>query len=71
VGFVNVRAEDRTKQFISILHTEIQRFEPQKSDFLEDFSQADYDEIVDGWSAKVKRCNAGDQVWGMFLAEKK
>ncbi|OQV16202.1 Phosphoethanolamine N-methyltransferase 1 [Hypsibius exemplaris] len=71
VGFVNVRAEDRTKQFIGILRTELQNFEPQQSEFVENFSQEDYDEIVDGWNAKVKRCSAGDQAWGSFLAEKK
>ncbi|GAV02065.1 hypothetical protein RvY_12677 [Ramazzottius varieornatus] len=71
VGFVNVKAEDRTKQFVNILRVELAEFETQESDFLRDFSQADYDEIVNGWSAKTRRCQAGDQAWGMFLAEKK
>lgn len=71
VGFVSVKAEDRTKQFVNILRVELAEFETQESDFLRDFSQADYDEIVNGWHAKTRRCQAGDQAWGMFLAEKK
>ena len=70
-GFSNVKAEDRTQQFINILRTEVTEFEQQESDFLRDFSQSDYDEIVAGWHAKTRRCQAGDQAWGMFLAEKK
>lgn len=70
-GFTNVRAEDRTQQFISILHNELRKFEPLQSEFVEEFSQEDYDEIVDGWNAKIKRCHAGDQAWGLFLGEKK
>merc|ERR1712051_584420 len=26
--------------------------------------------FVDGWTAKIKRCSAGDQAWGYFVAKK-
>ena len=70
VGFVNVKAEDRTKQFLSILGLELREFQPQRAEFLEEFSEENYKEIVDGWNAKTRRCNAGDQTWGLFLATK-
>ena len=30
----------------------------------------EFDYIVDGWTAKIKRCSAGDQAWGYFVAKK-
>ncbi|GAV04961.1 hypothetical protein RvY_15158 [Ramazzottius varieornatus] len=70
VGFTNVTAEDRTKQFVDILYRELADFEPLKGQFVRDFSQEDYDEIINGWRIKTVRCGAGDQAWGMFLARK-
>jgi len=70
VGFTNVDAQDMTSTFIDILNTEVKRFVNQKSDFLKLFSPQDFDYIVEGWNAKVRRCSAGDQGWGLFLAEK-
>jgi len=37
---------------------------------LQDFSAADYDELVTGWNNKIHRCALGDQKWGLFYAEK-
>ncbi|RWW32601.1 hypothetical protein GW17_00002717, partial [Ensete ventricosum] len=33
--------------------------------------QEDYDEIVNGWKAKLKRSSVGEQRWGLFIAQKK
>ena len=32
--------------------------------------QEDYDEIVGGWKAKLKRSSVGEQRWGLFMARK-
>ncbi|RWW17220.1 hypothetical protein GW17_00018861 [Ensete ventricosum] len=32
--------------------------------------QEDYDEIVSGWKAKLKRSSTGEQRWGLFIAKK-
>ena len=37
---------------------------------LQEFSESDYDAIVDGWKDKQVRCGQGDQRWGLFYAEK-
>ena len=37
---------------------------------LQEFSQDDYDAIMGGWSNKIVRCNAGNQKWGLFIADK-
>ncbi|XP_073676428.1 phosphoethanolamine methyltransferase isoform X3 [Garra rufa] len=70
VGFSNVRAEDRTEQFIQVIKAELQRAGEMKQEFIQEFSQEDYDAIVNGWTEKLQRCETGDQRWGLFYATK-
>ncbi|KAM9740956.1 phosphoethanolamine methyltransferase isoform 2-T2 [Menidia menidia] len=67
-GFSNVRAEDRTAQFIQVIQTELQRAEAIKEEFIQEFSEEDYLAIVNGWKEKLERSNSGDQRWGLFHA---
>ncbi|XP_029917786.1 phosphoethanolamine methyltransferase isoform X2 [Myripristis murdjan] len=67
-GFTNVRAEDRTAQFIQVIKTELERAEAIKDEFIQEFSEEDYLAIVNGWKDKLQRCNTGDQRWGLFHA---
>ncbi|KAI0226388.1 Phosphoethanolamine N-methyltransferase [Lamellibrachia satsuma] len=69
-GFVNVLAEDRTDQFMAVLQKELNRTQAIKDEFIKEFSQTDYDAIVNGWKDKLVRCGQGDQRWGFFYAEK-
>eukprot|EP00250_Pteridium_aquilinum_P022641 c25496_g1_i1 orf=374-1858(+) len=70
-GLDEVISEDRTAQFVNILNNELALFEKRKVSFLQEFSEEDYDAIVEGWKAKLKRCEEGEQKWGLFLATKK
>ncbi|XP_016395269.1 phosphoethanolamine N-methyltransferase 3-like [Sinocyclocheilus rhinocerous] len=70
VGFSNVRAEDRTEQFIQVIKAELQRAGEMKEEFIQEFSQEDYDAVVNGWTKKLQRCETGDQRWGLFYATK-
>uniref|UniRef100_A0A672S1T4 phosphoethanolamine N-methyltransferase n=2 Tax=Sinocyclocheilus grahami TaxID=75366 RepID=A0A672S1T4_SINGR len=70
VGFSNVRAEDRTEQFIQVIKVELQRAVEMKEEFIQEFSQEDYDAVVNGWTKKLQRCETGDQRWGLFYATK-
>ncbi|XP_053541546.1 phosphoethanolamine methyltransferase isoform X2 [Ictalurus punctatus] len=67
-GFTNVRADDRTAQFIQVIKSELKRAEEIKVEFIQEFSQEDYDTIVNGWTEKLQRCETGDQRWGLFCA---
>jgi len=67
-GFCNVRAEDRTAQFIQVMKTELQRAEAIRHEFIEEFSEEDYTAIVNGWREKLERSSSGDQRWGLFHA---
>lgn len=69
-GFLNIEASDITSKFIQVLEDEMKRFKPTKEQFIKEFTQRDYDELVDGWEIKVVRCSAGEQGWGLFKASK-
>eukprot|EP00483_Globobulimina_turgida_P003873 UN03881 len=69
-GFVNVDGRDETQQFVNVLDDELSQFELIKDEFIEEFSEKDYEYIVKGWKSKVVRCNDGDQKWGSFIAYK-
>ncbi|PKU61896.1 phosphomethylethanolamine N-methyltransferase [Dendrobium catenatum] len=69
-GFQHVIAEDRTDQFVEVLQRELDAVEKNMEEFIRDFSKEDYDEIVDGWKAKLKRSKTGEQRWGLFIAKK-
>jgi len=70
VGFGNVKAIDKTAQFMDILNIELKRFMEQKSGFLNEFKETDFNYIIDGWKSKLERCGTGDQAWGLFTATK-
>ncbi|KAK3022925.1 hypothetical protein RJ639_047147 [Escallonia herrerae] len=69
-GFDEVIAEDRTEQFIEVLQKELNRVEEERNEFIEDFSEEDYNDIVGGWKAKLIRSSSGEQRWGLFFAQK-
>uniref|UniRef100_V9KTI7 phosphoethanolamine N-methyltransferase n=1 Tax=Callorhinchus milii TaxID=7868 RepID=V9KTI7_CALMI len=69
-GFVRVQALDRTDQFVGILNRELERIRGIQSEFVQEFSEQDYDCIVSGWRQKLHRCALGEQRWGVFYAEK-
>ncbi|KAJ7970272.1 Phosphoethanolamine N-methyltransferase [Quillaja saponaria] len=69
-GFDVIIAEDRTDQFLKVLQLELNAVEKERKSFISDFSEEDYNEIVDGWKAKLIRSSAGEQTWGLFIAKK-
>lgn len=69
-GFDEVIAEDRTDQFIHVLQRELDAVEKDKDVFVHDFSEEDYNDIVQGWKAKLVRSSSGEQRWGLFIAKK-
>ncbi|KAL3574992.1 hypothetical protein D5086_023093, partial [Populus alba] len=70
-GFDEVIAEDRTDQFNQVLLRELNAIEKEKDEFILDFSEEDYNDIVGGWKAKLIRSSSGEQRWGLFIAKKK
>lgn len=69
-GFSNVVVEDRTEQFIDILKSEVSRTLENKNEFVSETSIEDFNAIIEGWKAKIVRCQDGDQKWGFFMATK-
>ncbi|KAK9831800.1 hypothetical protein WJX74_009654 [Apatococcus lobatus] len=69
-GFVDVQAEDQTHLFGESLERELAAAEQDRAGFVSDLSQSDYDTIVGGWQEKLDRVRAGEQRWGLFMANK-
>ncbi|KAG8146806.1 hypothetical protein E2320_013907 [Naja naja] len=69
-GFVQVQALDSTNQMLSSLTQELQALESSKETFVQEFSEEEFESMASSWRAKLQRCAAGDQRWGVFLARK-
>lgn len=69
-GFSDVIAEDRTDQFVQVLKNELIKTKEISEEFINEFSEEDYNHIIEGWEAKVNRCADGDQKWGLFVGTK-
>jgi len=70
VGFKDVDAQDATERFVECLKTEVTRFESIKDDFIREFSNDDYEHLIEGWHRKLERSANGEQRWGIFRARK-
>merc|ERR1712107_456158 len=70
VGFINVEVKDVTSIMIDMMYKELEKFSKMKDEFIKEFSEKDYNDIKEGWEVKIVRCKKGDQVWGLFTAEK-
>lgn len=69
-GFSNVKAEDRTSQFVEMLTVELARTKASSEVFIKNFGESNYEYIIHGWEAKLVRCAEGDQKWGLFQGYK-
>ncbi|XP_070565546.1 uncharacterized protein [Ptychodera flava] len=69
-GFINVKVEERTKQFTEILRSEKKRLQEKKESFVKDFSAEEYQNILSSWDNKLKWSEAGHHRLGVFYAEK-
>ncbi|CAF0725714.1 unnamed protein product [Adineta steineri] len=70
VGFKDVDAQDATAKFVECLNRELVRIEANRDDFVKEFSNDDYEHLIEGWHSKLKRTASGDQRWGVFRARK-
>lgn len=70
VGFVNLKVQESKDQFVKSLERELKKLRDGKQDFLSKFSQKDYDDLENGWTAKIKRAQKDDQSWVLVVAFK-
>ncbi|PIO64658.1 methyltransferase domain protein [Teladorsagia circumcincta] len=70
VGFIDIETENMTPRFKEILLEERQRVEQNKEEFLEKFSQKEYDSLVKGWSSKLQYIADDNHNWNFFAAIK-
>ncbi|KAI9114028.1 hypothetical protein K1719_015279 [Acacia pycnantha] len=70
-GFDDVIAEDQTNLFMKTLQQELNALENKKDSFILDFSEEEYNEMVEKWKTKKNRGASGEHIWGWFVATKK
>jgi phosphoethanolamine N-methyltransferase len=63
-GFIVTLAEDRTAEFIAILERELAGLETTQ------LSPAERSALAQSWQGKIHRARAGEQRWGVFVAQK-
>jgi cyclopropane fatty-acyl-phospholipid synthase-like methyltransferase len=66
-GFVAVRNEDLTEDFIKSMRGELARLEREQESFLREFTEADFRHRHERWTKKIQFCERGDLRWGLFL----
>lgn len=70
-GFVDVVGEDWTMQFFApALDKQVKEIESQKEEYLKEFSEADFDEMVNNWKTRVERFIRREQLSAWFCAKK-
>lgn len=68
VGFKDVRAIDMTKRFEEALHSELNRLLAMKQEFIEEFSQEEFDSTVSSWKNKLRWVSQGHHKYGVLMA---
>ncbi|KAF8375316.1 pmt-2 [Pristionchus pacificus] len=69
-GFEAVHVENMTERFREILTNERAHLEKEKADFFKNYTQAEFDSLYNGWSAKLKYIEADNHNWNLFRARK-
>ena len=69
-GLKIIQGYDNTKRFVIALETELKHLISIKEEFLQNFTQHDYEDLIQGWEKKIARAQQGSQKWGYFYAKK-
>jgi len=71
VGFDMDPNPDATDLWLDVLDAEKSKITgSEKENILKDFTQQDLQALLDGWSVKIERVNAGYRKWGKFFGRK-
>ncbi|XP_017460771.1 PREDICTED: phosphomethylethanolamine N-methyltransferase-like [Rhagoletis zephyria] len=62
-GFERIVVDEIKDKFVASLQRELKQLRDGRADFLSKFSQKDYDDLEQGWLAKIKRAADNDQSW--------
>lgn len=69
-GYSHVVGEDHTDAFIRLLHEEQAFLREHEASFLQDFTQEDFDYLLQRWANKVEYCNAGDMKFAWIYGQR-
>ncbi|GBP00347.1 Phosphoethanolamine N-methyltransferase 3 [Eumeta japonica] len=69
-GFAEVEVKDWREEFKNALKVELNKLQERREEFLEKFTQDDYDDLESGWLSKIHRAEEGHQRWVLGIARK-
>jgi len=72
-GFSNVKAEDVSVYWKTLLEAELKKLDensPTRKEIMEEFTEVDLKALEEGWKQKLKRVDSGYQRWGAFWGTK-
>ncbi|XP_060081828.1 uncharacterized protein LOC132561114 [Ylistrum balloti] len=69
-GFIRIDTENKTDLFIKTTTLELDRLVTRREDYIKEFSLEDYDAFSTMWRNTQKCAAVGDQILGLFYAEK-
>ncbi|MBB14683.1 hypothetical protein CMK22_05390 [Candidatus Poribacteria bacterium] len=69
-GLKILQSYDNTNRFLLALETELKHLISIKDEFLQNFTEQDYEDLIQGWEKKIIRAQQGSQKWGYFYAQK-
>jgi len=69
-GFEEIAIQDQTKYLVSILEDQLHKLDSRKDEFVNNFSQEDYEYVRSRWQMKLDCCKDGDMKWGWFSARR-
>ena len=69
-GFEQVIIQDQTDYLISILQDQLHKLDSRKQEFVNTFSEEDFEYLRSRWQLKLDCCQDGDMRWGWFSARR-
>ncbi|XP_013183990.2 uncharacterized protein LOC106129845 [Amyelois transitella] len=69
-GFKDVQVKDWKDQFRNGLEVELKKLQTKRTEFLQTFTQSDYEDLESGWMSKINRAIQGYQGWVLAVGRK-
>ncbi|MEW2592239.1 methyltransferase domain-containing protein [Micromonospora aurantiaca] len=69
-GFVDLVVEDRSADLGASMRGERETLVAQRADFVAEFSEGEYESLLERWDRKIDHTAAGELVWMLLLARR-
>ena len=70
IGFEDIEAKNNNMYFRKVLRSGTKRLKDIKNDFLDEYSEEDYNHVTKNIIDQMENVDRGDLIWGHFIAKK-